>query len=73
LPPLIATDGHLVAACRYATDGSGPQASALARMQVLTTAPSPHRYDTDGSGEIDKSELFEMCLTVGQVIATDCH
>ena len=31
------------------------------------------RYDTDGSGEIDKSELFEMCLTVGQVIATDCH
>jgi len=42
-------------------------------MQVLTTAPSPHRYDTDGSGEIDKSELFEMCLTVGQVIATDCH
>jgi len=42
-------------------------------MQLLTTAPSPHRYDTDGSGEIDKSELFEMCLTVGQVIATDCH
>ena len=44
--PLMATDVHLVAACRY---------------------------DTDGSGEIDKSELFEMCLTVGQVIVTDCH
>ena len=42
----MATDDHLVAACRY---------------------------DTDGSGEIDKSELFEMCLTVGQVIATDSH
>jgi len=25
------------------------------------------RYDTDGSGQIDKDELFEMCLTVGQV------
>jgi len=25
------------------------------------------RYDTDGSGVIEKEELFEMCLTVGQV------
>ena len=53
-------DLELIQAPSYDADDITRQARAIADQAFK-------RYDIDGNGTIDKEELFDMCLTVGQV------
>ena len=53
-------DLELIQAPSYDADEITRQARAIADQAFK-------RYDIDGNGTIDKEELFDMCLTVGQV------
>ena len=45
-------------------------AEAITAQARMIADQAFKRYDTDGNGTIDKEELFDMCLTVGQVAPT---